>query len=94
MKKQEILNLIKEEFNEYNDFRWNDKLNKIDFEEVDDIGGEGDGAAQSYVLKFNAYEGPLFVKFDGRYSSWDSSRWQEFYPVESYEKTVRDWRKL
>lgn len=61
----------------------------------DNTGGAGDGAEISEIHKITKDGEVMFVKQDGYYSSWDSSSLKgRPYEVESYEKTVKDWRKV
>jgi hypothetical protein len=59
-------------------------------------GGKGDGASMSYIFKVESPQfDDFFVKTDGYYSSWDCSSFDgNAYEVESYERTVKDWKKV
>lgn len=49
----------------------------------DEWGGEGDGAEMSVVYKITRLSDNQagFIQFDGVYSSWDSSEWDDDYTV-------------
>ena len=58
-------------------------------------GGEGDGAETGNVVKVTAADGTeRFFEQRGRYSSWDSTYYDEWNEVEPYEKTVVRYRPL
>lgn len=58
-------------------------------------GGEGDGAATGDVIKVTGEDGSEnYFERTGRYSSWDSTYYGDWYEVEPYEKTVTRYRKV
>jgi hypothetical protein len=64
------------------------------FEEIADIGGEGDGAATSKIFKVTKGNKTTLFRIDGYYSSWDSTDYGNAYEVEEYIKQVKDWKAI
>jgi len=65
--------------------------NEFDFEIVDEYGGEGMGESYWYVFKIKHpdHDEPVFIRFDGRYDSWNGSEFSdEFRIVEPKQKTI------
>lgn len=67
---------------------------KIEF--IEHRGGEGDGATQYKVYKITnkSTNEENFVEFSGRYSSWDSSEYTDYYFVEPREVVVVKYERI
>lgn len=58
-----------------------------------DWGGEGDGAETGRVVRVTDEDGDArYFEQTGRYSSWDSTYYGDWYEVEPFEKTVVRYR--
>lgn len=59
-------------------------------------GSEGDGADMFCTFKITdkEYENTGYIEFSGRYSSWDSSYYDERYVVEPEEITVIQYNRI
>lgn len=62
----------------------------------DNRGGEGDGADMFYTfLVQNKTDGAYgYLEFSGRYSSWDSSYYDECYIVEPVQVMVTQYKRI
>lgn len=62
----------------------------------DNRGGEGDGAYMFYTfLVQNKTDGAYgYLEFSGRYSSWDSSYYDECYIVEPVQVMVTQYKRV
>lgn len=62
----------------------------------DNRGGEGDGADMFYTfLVQNKTDGAYgYLEFSGRYSSWDSSYYDECYIVEPVQVMVTQYKRV
>lgn len=58
--------------------------------------GEEDGSTFTYVMfKIIDREDISYIKFTGRYSSWDGTEWNEKFDfIEPYEVTVTKYKKI
>jgi hypothetical protein len=65
----------------------------ISFELVDRYGGEDQGSDYWSVYSFTDGQEVVFIKFDGWYASYDDSTYEEFYEVQSVEKTITVFEK-
>lgn len=63
-------------------------------EVVDSYGGEGMGDDFYNVLAFKKDREVVYVKFQGWYSSYDGSEFQEYYVVEPVEKMITVYEKI
>ena len=65
-------------------------------EQVSDRGSEGDGAEMFLTFKITdkEYENSGYLEYSGRYSSWDSSYYDEYYVVLPQEVTVVQYMKV
>ena len=65
-------------------------------EQVSDRGSEGDGAEMFLTLKITDKEtgNTGYLEYSGRYSSWDSSYYDECYVVEPEEVTVIQYNRI
>jgi hypothetical protein len=66
---------------------------KIDFELVDNYGGEDQGSDYWSVYSFTDGMQVVFIKFDGWYASYEGSTYEEFYEVKPVEKTITVFEK-
>ena len=66
---------------------------KIDFELVDNYGGEDQGSDYWSVYSFTDGMQVVFIKFDGWYASYEGSTYKEFYEVQPVEKTITVFEK-
>ena len=64
-------------------------------EQVSERGGEGDGAEMFLTFKITDKETNTvgYLEYSGRYSSWDSSYYDEYYVVLPQEVTVVQYMK-
>lgn len=62
----------------------------------DNRGGEGDGADMFYTffIKNKITGSTGYLEFSGRYSSWDSSYYDECYVVEPVEVMVTQYKRI
>lgn len=65
----------------------------IAFEFVDRYGGEDQGSEYWSVYSFSDGMQIVLIKFDGYYASYDGSTYEEFYEVQSVEKTITVFEK-
>ena len=65
-------------------------------EQVSERGGEGDGADMFLTFKItNKETGNIgYLEYSGRYSSWDSSYYDEYYAVQPKEVTVIQYNRI
>lgn len=65
-------------------------------EQVSNRGSEGDGAGMFITFKIidKEYENTGYLEYSGRYSSWDSSSYDERYVVEPEEVTVIQYNRI
>lgn len=70
--------------------------NKYIAEQVSQRGSEGDGAEMFLTFKItNKETGKIgYLEYSGRYSSWDSSYYDERYMVEPEEVTVIQYNRV
>lgn len=70
--------------------------NKYIVEQVSQRGSEGDGAEMFLTFKItNKETGKIgYLEYSGRYSSWDSSYYDERYMVEPEEVTVIQYNRV
>lgn len=70
--------------------------NKYIAEKVSQRGSEGDGAEMFLTFKItNKETGKIgYLEYSGRYSSWDSSYYDESYMVEPEEVTVIQYNRV
>lgn len=70
--------------------------NKYIVEQVSKRGSEGDGADMFLTFKItNKETGKIgYLEYSGRYSSWDSSYYDERYMVEPEEVTVIQYNRV
>ena len=57
-------------------------------------GSEGDGADMYRTFKIKTEQEEVYVEFSGRYSSWDSSYYDEFYFVQPEEVIVTQYKRI
>lgn len=64
-------------------------------EKVSDRGAEGDGAGMwcTFLVKSKTEEAEGYLEYFGRYSSWDSSNYYEYYSVTPEEVTVIKYKR-
>lgn len=69
---------------------------KYIIQQVSDRGAEGDGADMFLTFKIqDKVTGKMgYLEYSGRYSSWDSSDYDESYAVEPKEVTVIQYQRL
>lgn len=70
---------------------------KIDYESVQQYGGEDQGTDYYTVTKFTSKEFPdevLFVKFQGWYASYQGSEYEDWFFVTPKEKTITVYEEL
>jgi len=65
----------------------------IRFEFVDRYGGEDQGSDYWSVYSFNDSNEVVFIQFQGWYTSYDGSTFDEFYQVQPVEKTITVFEK-
>ncbi len=65
-------------------------------EQVSERGGEGDGAEMFLTFKITDKETNTvgYLEYSGRYSSWDSSYYDEYYVVLPQEVTVVQYNRI
>lgn len=65
-------------------------------EQVSQRGSEGDGAEMFLTFKItNKETGKIgYLEYSGRYSSWDSSYYDEYYVVQPKEVTVIQYNRV
>ena len=68
-------------------------LDLTDFKMVDSYGGEGQGDTYYKVFKFESGDKVAHIKFDGYYSSYEGSEYQQAFLVEPKEVTVIEYFK-
>ena len=56
-------------------------------------GAEGDGAEMYRTFKIKTEQEEVYVEFSGRYSSWDSSYYDEFYFVQPEQVMITQYRR-
>lgn len=61
---------------------------------VETRGGEGDGASMYCVVKITGKDDEGYIEFEGRYSSWDSSYYDNVYAVTPQETMVIKYIKV
>ena len=57
-------------------------------------GSEGDGAEMFRTFKIKTEQEECYVEFSGRYSSWDSSSYDDFYFVQPEEVMVTQYKRI
>jgi hypothetical protein len=57
-------------------------------------GAEGDGAEMYGTFKIKTEQEEVYVEFSGRYSSWDSSSYDDFYFVQPEEVMVTQYKRI
>lgn len=68
-------------------------LDLTDFKMVDSYGGEGQGDTYYKVFKFESGDKVAHIKFDGYYSSYEGSEYEQAFLVEPKEVTVIEYFK-
>ena len=63
-------------------------------EQVDQRGSEGDGAEMYRTFKIKTGQEECYVEFSGRYSSWDSSNYDDFYFVQPEEVMIIQYKRI
>lgn len=73
-----------------------DKLveNKINWEQIEQVGGEGEGDDYWVVTEFTTADAKVYVKFDGWYQSYNGSEFTEWFFVEPKEVVVTKYQKV
>ena len=57
-------------------------------------GSEGDGAEMFRTFKIKTEQEEVYVEFSGRYSSWDSSSYDDFYFVQPEQVMVTQYKRI
>ena len=57
-------------------------------------GAEGDGAEMYRTFKIKTEQEEVYVEFSGRYSSWDSSSYDDFYFVQPEQVMVTQYKRI
>ena len=57
-------------------------------------GSEGDGADMYRTFKIKTEQEEVYVEFSGRYSSWDSSSYDDFYFVQPEQVMVTQYKRI
>ena len=57
-------------------------------------GAEGDGAEMYRTFKIKTEQEEVYVEFSGRYSSWDSSSYDDFYFVQLEEVMITQYTRI
>ena len=78
------------------DYSYFEKFGDYVAEKVDSGGAEGDGAETWVVFKVKRLSDntEAYIKFNGRYSSWDSSYYNDSYLVQPEEVMVIKWKAI
>ena len=78
------------------DYSYFEKFSDYTAQKVDSGGGEGDGAETWVVFKVKRLSDgtEAYIKFNGRYSSWDSSYYNDSYLVNPEEVMVIKWKAI
>ena len=78
------------------DYSYFEKFSNYTAEKVDSGGAEGDGAVVWVVFKIKRLSDntEAYIKFNGRYSSWDSSYYNDSYLVQPEEVMVIKWKAI
>ena len=73
-----------------------EKFSDYTAEKVDSGGAEGDGAETWVVFKIKRLSDntEAYIKFNGRYSSWDSSYYNDSFLVQPEEVMVIKWKAI
>lgn len=66
--------------------------NKINVSMVKQRGGEGQGEVYYKIYKFESESESCFIQFDGYYTSYEGSEYQEFFCVKPVEVTVTQYQ--
>lgn len=103
--KQQIEQVLIDNFNsektyndEYIQYGLSEIKSDLTFKQVQQVGGENQGSTFFIVYEVtNANNDKVHIKFDGYYSSYNGSEFDnglDFTMVEPFMREVRDWRKV
>lgn len=96
MNKKQVLKDIAVFMHNHDNYYEDLKLDGFKVKIEEEVGGEGQGEHTHIVFKISDKENSMFVKLNGYYDSYEGTEWDynSLSEVISYEKTVRDWKKV